>query len=95
MGFINKLEVAAAKKLKSLFLDAKKLADSSIKDLEDAQKNLEEAQRTAAEHTERAHQAAIDAAQKAQDAAAQLMLEVKATEQRKLQYKDLLDKSNK
>lgn len=95
MSFIRRVEEAAAKKLKRLFLDAKKYADTAVDDLTRAEKSLAEAKVRAAEATARSHQAAIEAAEKAQAAATQLMIEVRAAEERALHYKELIEKSNK
>jgi hypothetical protein len=95
MSFIRKIEELAASKLKKLFLDAQKYADSAVEDLAKAEKALMDAKIRAAEATERAHQAATEAAQKAQEAASQLLIEVKAAEERMLQHKEILEKSNK
>lgn len=95
MSFLRKLEEAAAKRLKRLFLGAKKYADSAISDLEKAEKELSDAKRRAAEATEREHEAAVAAAEKAQKVAQELMLEVRAAEERKAIYKEILEKSNK
>lgn len=92
MSFIRRIEEAAAKKLKRLFLDAKKYADSTITDLERAEKELVIAKQRAAEATEREHKAAIEAAEKAQAVATQLMIEVKAAEERMLAHKEILEK---
>jgi len=95
MSFIRKLEEAAAKRLKRLFLGAKKYADSAISDLEKAEKELIEAKRRAAEATDKEYQSALAAAEKAQKVAHELMLEVKASEERRLAYKEIMEKSNK
>lgn len=95
MSFIRRIEEAAAKKLKRLFLDAKKYADSAITDLERAEKELAIAKQRAAEATEREHKTAIEAAEKAQAVATQLLIEVKAAEERMLTHKEILEKSTK
>lgn len=95
MSFLRKLEEAAAKRLKRLFLGAKKYADSAVADLEKAEKELLLAKKRAAEATEREHQTAIEAAEKAQAVATQLMLEVRAAEERMLVHKEILEKTVK
>lgn len=95
MNFLRVIEEAAAKKLKKLFLSAQQYADTAIDDLAKAEKALQDAKVRAAEATEKAHHAAIEAAQKAQDVATQLLIEVKAAEERMLQHKEILQKSNK
>jgi|OM-RGC.v1.031449192 CRISPR/Cas system-associated protein Cas10 (large subunit of type III CRISPR-Cas system) len=95
MSFLRKLEEAAAKRLKRLFLGAKKYADSAISDLEKAEKELALARKRAAEATEREHTAAVEAAEKAQAVANQLMIEVRAAEERMLVHKEILEKSVK
>lgn len=95
MSWIRKIEEAAAKKLQKLFLDSKKYADNAIADLAKAEKALEDAKQRAAQATELEHKAAIEAAEKAQAAATQLMIEVKAAEERMLHHKEILEKSNK
>jgi phage gp46-like protein len=95
MSFIRKIEEAAAKKLKKLFLGAKKYADTAVEDLAKAEKALHDAKVRAAEATEKAHLAAIEAAHKAQEAATQLMIEAKAAEERMQHHREILEKSNK
>lgn len=95
MSFIRKIEESAAKKLKKLFLNSQKYADTAVEDLEKAEKSLQDAKVRAAEATEQAHIAAVEAAKKAQEAATQLMIEARAAEERKAIYKEILEKSNK
>lgn len=95
MGFIRKMEEAAAKKLKKVFLDAQKHADEAVDDLARAEEALQTAKARAAEATEEAHHAARDAAQKAQAAATELLVEAKAAEERMLHHREILENSNK
>lgn len=95
MSFIRRIEETAAKKLKKIFLNAQKYADTAVDDLARAEKALQEAKTKAAEATESAHQAALEAAHKAQEAATQLLVEAKAAEERMLHHKEILEKSNK
>lgn len=92
MSFIRRVEEAAAKKLKKLFLDAKGYADSAVEDLAKAEKALADAKIRAAEATDQAHKAAIDAAQKAQTVATELLIEVRAAEERAKYQASLIDK---
>ena len=92
MSFIRRVEEAAAKKLKKLFLDAKDYADSAVEDLAKAEKALADAKIRAAEATDQAHKAAIDAAQKAQTVATELLIEVRAAEERAKYQTSLIDK---
>ena len=92
MSFIRRVEEAAAKKLKRLFLDAKSCADSAVADVDRAEKALADAKIKAAEATDRAHKAAIDAAQKAQTVATELLLEVRAAEEVAKYQASLVDK---
>jgi len=92
MSFIRRVEEAAAKKLKKLFLDAKSYADSAVEDLDKAEKALVNARIRAAEATDQAHKAAIDAAQKAQTVATELLIEVKAAKERANYQASLIDK---
>lgn len=95
MGFMRRLEEAAAKKLKKLFLGAQKYADTAVEDLTKAEKELQLAKERAAEATDRAHKAAIEAAEKAQTVANQLLLEAKAAEERAFIHKEILEKSKR
>lgn len=93
MGFMRRLEEAAAKKLKKLFLGAQKYADTAVEDLTRAEKELQLAKERAAEATEKAHKAAVEAAEKAQTVANQLMLEARAAEERAGVHREILEKS--
>lgn len=95
MNFLRKIEEAAAAKLKKLFLDAQKYADTAVDDLAKAEQALQAAKVKAAEATDSAHKAAVEAAQKAQEAATQLMIEARAAEERMIQHREILEKSNK
>jgi hypothetical protein len=92
MSFIRRVEEAAAKKLKRLFLDAKSYANSSVEDVIKAEKALTDAKIRAAEATDIAHKAAIDAAQKAQTVATELLIEVRAAEEIAIYQAGLVDK---
>lgn len=95
MSFIRKLEESAAAKLKKIFLGAQKYADTAVDDLAKAEKALQDAKVRAAEATKKAHEAAVEAANKAQEAATQLLIEARAAEERMIQHKEILEKSNK
>ena len=92
MSFIRRIEEAAAKKLRRIFLDAKKSADYAVSDVAKAEKTLADAKIKAAEETKRAHVAAIEAAQKAQQVATELAIEVRAAEELARHQESLLDK---
>ena len=92
MSFIRRIEEAAAKKLKKLFLGAKNYADSAVEDVDRAEKTLADAKIRAAEATDRAHKAEIDAAQKAQTVATELLIEAKAAEEIAIYQASLVDK---
>ena len=82
MGLLKKIEQAAAKKLMRIFMDAKKYADTAVKDIARAEKELEASRERAAEATRRHHEAAVEAAQKAREVADHLAIEALAAEQR-------------
>lgn len=86
MGILRKIEEAAAKKLMSVFMDAKNYADHAVEDIAKVEKELENAKDRAAEATRRHHEAAVEAAQKAQDVADKLAVEVLAAEQRAREF---------
>ena len=69
MSFIRKLEEAAAKKLRKIFLDANKRADYAVADIAKLEKDLAHAKVKALEEAKAAHEAAIRAAEKAQKVA--------------------------
>lgn len=94
MGLLRKLEEAAAKKLRRIFLDADKCANYAAEDIIRLEKALSDAKLKAAEESRRAHQAAIEAAEKAQKVANDLALEVKAAEERALYHESLLNKKD-
>ena len=92
MSFIRRLEEAAAKKLKKLFLGAQKYADTAVDDLQRIEKELTVAKERAAEATDKAYKAAAEAAEKAQTVANQLMIEARAAEERAREYHEILIK---
>lgn len=93
MNFLRRLEEAAAKKLKRIFLGAQKYADATVADLDRAEKELQLSKERAAEATQRAHTAAVEAAEKAQSVANQLMLEAKLAQERADTYAKILELS--
>lgn len=95
MNFLRRLEEAAAKKLKKIFLGAQKYAESSIEDLNRAERELQLSKERAAEATARAHTAAIEAAEKAQSVANQLLVEAKLAQERADVYARILEESKK
>ncbi len=82
MNFIRKLEETAAKKLRKIFLDANKRAEYAANDIDRLEKELATAKVKAYQEAKTAHEAAMRAAEKAQKVAAELMLEVRACEER-------------
>lgn len=92
MAFLRKIEEAAAKKLRSIFLDAHKCAEYASADVEKLEKALEAAKIKAQEESQRAYQAAVEAADKAQKVANELMIEVKAAEERANYHNGQVDK---
>lgn len=95
MNFLRRLEEAAAKKLKKIFLGAQKYAESTIDDLNRAEKELQRSKERAADATAQAHLAAIEAAEKAQSAANQLMVEVKLAQERAELFANILNESKR
>ena len=92
MSFIRRLEEAAAKKLRGIFLAADKRADYAIADVAKLEKDLANAKTKALEESKSAHEAAIRAAEKAQKVAAELMAEVSHCEFRVRQQEENLNK---
>lgn len=86
MGILRKIEQTAAKKLMSVFMDAKNYADHAVEDITKVEKELENAKDRAAEATKRHHEAAVEAAKKAKDVADKLAIEVLAAEQRAREF---------
>lgn len=82
MRFIRKLEEAAAKKLRRIFLNANKRAEYSVADISRLEKELALAKTKSIEECQSALDAAQQAAEKAQKVAQELMLEVRACEER-------------
>lgn len=95
MNFLRRLEEAAAKKLKRIFLGAQKYAQASIEDLNRAERELQLSKERAAEATARAHTAAVEAAEKAQSVANQLMVEAKMAQEQAEVYAKILESSKK
>jgi hypothetical protein len=91
MGIINKLEEAAAKKLRRIFLDADKCANYAADDVARLEKELESARIKAADESRKAYQSALEAADKAQKVANELMLEVKRAEERAIHYESQVE----
>lgn len=94
MGIVRKLEEAAAKKLRRIFLNANKCADYASADVVKLEKALNAAKIKAAEESRKAHQAALEAAEKAQKVANDLALEARAAEER-LHYQESLLENKK
>lgn len=82
MNFIRKLEESAAKKLRRIFLDANKRAEYAANDIDRLEKELATAKIKAHKEAKAAYEAAVQAADKAQKVATELMIEVKACEER-------------
>lgn len=82
MSFIRKLEEGAAKKLRRIFLDSNKRAEYASNDVDRLEKELANAKIKAYNEAKAAHEAAIQAADKAQKVATELLLEVRACEER-------------
>lgn len=95
MSFIRKLEEAAAKKLRKVFLAADKRAEYAANDIVRLEKELTSAKAKAVEEAKAALESATRAAEKAQKVAQELMLEVKACEERLRYHEEILEKSNK
>lgn len=92
MSFIRKLEEAAAKKLRRIFLDSNKRAEYASNDVDRLEKELANAKIKAFNEAKTAHEAAIRAAEKAQKVAAELLLEVRACEERLKAQEEILNK---
>jgi hypothetical protein len=90
MSFIRKLEEGAAKKLRRIFLDSNKRAEYAVNDVERLEKELANAKVKAYNEAKAAHEAAVRAAEKAQKVAAELMLEVRACEERLKTQEEIL-----
>ncbi len=93
MSFIRKLEEGAAKKLRRIFLDSNKRAEYAANDVERLEKELANAKIKAYNEAKAAHESAVRAAEKAQKVAAELMIEVKACEERLRLHEEILNKS--
>ncbi len=92
MSFIRKLEEGAAKKLRRIFLDSNKRAEYASNDVDRLEKELANAKIKAFNEATAAHEAAIRAAEKAQKVAAELLLEVRACEERLKAQEEILNK---
>jgi len=92
MSFIRKLEEGAAKKLRRLFLAADKRAEYAVNDVVRLEKELESAKIKSVEEAKAALESAIRASEKAQKVAQELMIEVKACEERLRVQQEILDK---
>lgn len=90
MNFIRKLEETAAKKLRRIFLDSNKRAEYAVNDVDRLEKELSAAKIKAYQEAKHAHEAAIRAAEKAQKVAAEMMLEVRACEERVKTQEEIL-----
>lgn len=86
---MRKFEEAAAKKLRKIFLDANKSAEYAVNDVEKLEKELASAKAKALQESRRAYEAAVEAAEKAQKVANDLMLEVRAAEERLKQHEEM------
>lgn len=95
MSFIRKLEEAAAKKLRKVFLAANKRAEYAANDILRLEQELSSAKIKAVEEAKVALESATKAAEKAQKVAQELMLEVRACEERLKHHEEILNKSNK
>ena len=95
MSFIRKLEESAAKKLRKVFLAADKRAEYAANDIIRLEQELVSAKIKAVEEAKSALESATRAAEKAQKVAQELMLEVKACEERLRHHEEILNKSNK
>jgi len=93
MNFIRKLEETAAKKLRRIFLDANKRAEYAVNDISRLEKELAAAKIKAYNEAKSAYEAAVQAADKAQKVATELMVEVKACEER-LKQQEYIIKGN-
>jgi len=96
MNFIRKLEETAAKKLRRIFLlDTNKRAEYAANDVDRLEKELSAAKTKAYQEAKHAHEAAIRAAEKAQKVAAEMMLEVRACEERLKLQEELVNNGDK
>lgn len=95
MSFIRKLEEAAAKKLRKVFLAADKRAEYAANDITRLEQELASAKLKAVEEARIALESATRAAEKAQKVAQELMLEVRACEERLKHHEEILEKSTK
>lgn len=95
MSFIRKLEESAAKKLRKVFLAAEKRAEYAANDIVRLEQELASAKIKAVEEAKAALSSATKAAEKAQKVAQELMIEVKACEERLRHYEEILERSNK
>ncbi len=95
MSFIRKLEEAAAKKLRKVFLAANKRAEYAAHDITRLEQELATAKLKAVEEARLALETATRAAEKAQKVAQELMLEVRACDERLKHHQEILEKSNK
>ena len=91
MSFIRKLEEGAAKKLRKLFLAADKRAEYAVNDVQRLEKELASAKIKSVEEAKSALESAIRASEKAQKVAQELMLEVKACEERLRTQEEILN----
>lgn len=94
MGLLKKLEQTAARKLQSVFQDAKTYADQAVGEIEKAEKALAEARTRAVDAVQRQHESAVEAAKKAREIADQLEAEAKSAEDRVVYYENILKNSN-
>jgi len=90
MSFIRKLEEGAAKKLRRIFLDSNKRAEYAANDVNRLEKELANAKIKAYNEAKAAHEAAVQAADKAQKVATELLLEVRACEERLKTQEEIL-----
>jgi len=95
INFIRKLEETAAKKLRRIFLDSNKRAEYAANDVDRLEKELSAAKTKAYQEAKHAHEAAIRAAEKAQKVAAEMMLEVRACEERLKLQEELVNNGDK
>ena len=95
MSFIRKLEEGAAKKLRRIFLDSNKRAEYAANDVDRLEKELANAKIKAYNEAKAAHEAAAQAADKAQKVATELLLEVRACEERLKVQEEILKGAQK
>lgn len=91
MSFIRKLEEGAAKKLRKIFLAADKRAEYAVSDVQRLEKELASAKIKSVEEAKAALESAIRASEKAQKVAQELMLEVRACEERLRTQEEILN----